>query len=151
MFNKFRAVGACLLGLFLFTGVVADEQDDAMAKRCIGLIRIDKTEVIDDQTILFYMRGGEIYKNALPHRCIGLQNERTFMYRTTISELCDLDVVTVLYNQGFGFTPGASCGLGRFYPISADEAKLLKDQPPAAVPERHDPGAEVEDVEKPAQ
>ena len=151
MFNKFRAVGGCLVGLLLFAGVAADEPDDDMAQRCVSLNRIDRTEVISDENILFYMRGGEIYNNHLPHRCIGLKNERTFLYRTTISQLCDLDIITVLYSQGTGFTPGASCGLGRFHPISADEAKLLKDAPPASIPERRDPGAEVEDMEDEGQ
>jgi len=39
------------------------------------------------------------------------------MYRTSLSQLCDLDLITVLESGGFGLMPLSSCGLGRFYPI----------------------------------
>ncbi len=41
----------------------------------------------------------------------------------------DHNSVTVLYNQGVGLSSGASCGLGKFYPISKDEAQALKEPP----------------------
>jgi hypothetical protein len=50
------------------------------------------------------------------------------MYRTSIGQLCDLDIVTVLDNRGFGFTTGVSCGLGLFYPLTEEEAENLKEE-----------------------
>ena len=47
----------------------------------------------------------------------------------TAGGLMDLDVITVLYDRGAGFTPGPSCGLGTFHPISKEEAQALKDRP----------------------
>lgn len=96
------------------------------AEHCISLSRIDRTDVIDDSNILFYMKGGDIYLNRLPHRCPGLRWEKAFMYRTSMSQLCNVDIITVLDNMGFGFSPGVSCGLGPFYPISEETAKALK-------------------------
>lgn len=128
-----NVVGSLLLVL-PFAFAAAQDLDDDNAERCIRLNQLDNTEIIDDRNILFYMRGDQAYLNTLPNRCPGLREERTFMYRTTLSQLCDLDVITVLYNQGFGFTPGASCGLGRFYPITKAEADALKEgerKPPA--------------------
>ena len=41
------------------------------SERCINTVRIDRTEVIDDRTVVFYLNGGDIYVNRLPHRCPG--------------------------------------------------------------------------------
>lgn len=95
-------------------------------EHCVSLMRIQRTDVLDDRSILFYMKGGQIYLNRLPHRCPGLRWERAFMYRTSLSKLCDLDIITVLDNLGFGYSPGVSCGLGMFFPISEGTAKALK-------------------------
>ena len=95
-------------------------------EHCVSLTRIDSTHVVDDRSILFYMQGGDVYLNRLPHRCPGLRAGRAFMYRTSLNKLCDLDILTTLNNLGFGFTPGASCGLGLFYPISQETARQLR-------------------------
>jgi hypothetical protein len=47
------------------------------------------------------------------------------MYRTSLSQLCNVDIITVLQNVGFGFLPGASCGLGMFRPVEALSAEAL--------------------------
>jgi hypothetical protein len=93
---------------------------------CIALNRIDRSEVIDDQTILFHVNGGKIYANRLPNRCPGLHRNKAIMYKTSLSQLCKVDVITVLENMGFGFQRGASCGLGTFVPISEETADLLR-------------------------
>jgi hypothetical protein len=125
--NSALAVACGLVFCQSMTAFAADELDDQNAERCIPLRNIVSTDIVDDSNILFYMRGNKVYLNQLSHRCPGLRNEKTFMYRTSMSELCDLDIITVLNNRGFGFTPGASCGLGRFHPISKDAAKAMKN------------------------
>jgi hypothetical protein len=101
----------------------ADEPRD-----CITLMEIDRTRVADDDTILFYMRGGDVYRNELPNRCPTLEFEERFMYRVTTGRLCSIDVITVIDDVGFGFMPGASCGLGEFEPISEEEADELTEE-----------------------
>ena len=98
------------------------------AKRCVSLMRVDRTDVVDDKNILFYMQGDEIYLNHLSRHCPGLNSRQAFMYQTSAGRLCDVDTITVLDNLGFGFSPGISCGLGRFYPITEEAAKELKAQ-----------------------
>ncbi|MGI9293037.1 MAG: DUF6491 family protein [Pseudomonadales bacterium] len=105
-----------------------DEQLEDRGKRCISLARIDRTHVLDDNNILFYMRGKKVYINKLPHKCRGLRRADSFMYKTSLSQLCDLDIITALDNIGFGFSRGASCGLGTFYPIDKERAKELRGQ-----------------------
>ena len=88
---------------------------------CIPLKRIQNTRVLDDRTILFEMTGNETLVNHLPHRCPGLGFERSFGYKTSISQLCSQDIIWVVTHMGSGLDRGASCGLGRFEPYVAPE------------------------------
>lgn len=97
-------------------------------ERCVNLRRIDKMDVVDNRTILFYMNGKEIFLNDLPYPCTSLSRHKTVMYRTSLSELCNVDVITVLNTIGSGFLPGASCGLGHFHPITKENAEKIKQQ-----------------------
>jgi hypothetical protein len=85
---------------------------------CVQTNQIRSTRVIDDQTIDFEMRGGELLRNTLPNRCPGLGFERAFSYRTSINQLCSVNIITVVV-QGGGPQIGASCGLGQFQPVKA--------------------------------
>jgi hypothetical protein len=107
----------------------AQSQDDAPAAsvRCVDLRRIGRTEIVGDRTILFHMTDRTIYQNQLPHACPGLLRREPFMYRVTLTQLCDTDVVTVLERWGFGgFTPTESCLLGPFSPIDPAAAEALR-------------------------
>ena len=143
-----RFVALVTVCLTAFMPAAAQAQDDETdgSVRCISINRISSTQVLDDHNILFHMRGGTIYRNELPHRCPGLRLEKAFMYRTSVSQLCDIDIITVLTDHGFGFTPGPSCGLGRFQPTTKEDIKALKnaarrpepEDPPTADPEEID-------------
>ncbi len=129
--QRFYALAAicCLITLSPVTPAVADE--DAVdyieegGERCVNTRRISGTYVADDQTIIFYMRGGNIYRNTLSRKCPELVREKKYTYRTTVSRLCDVDVITVIYTMGSDIREGPSCGLGKFYPISNEEAQAL--------------------------
>lgn len=96
-------------------------------ERCITLNRVQRTEVIDDRTLIFHMRGGdEIYLNYLERECPGLKREGRFMYSPTGNRLCNVDNITVLEQWGFGLTRGFTCSLGDFHPISAVDLADLK-------------------------
>lgn len=96
--------------------------------RCLPLNRIDETVVLDSRNVLFYTSRNEVYLNDLPHNCPGLSRHKPIMYRTSLNQLCNVDIITVLESMGSSYMPGASCGLGMFYPISKDDAdKLRKD------------------------
>lgn len=102
------------------------------AVRCVRLASIRNMDVLDDYHIAFEMTGNKYYLNVLPHRCGGLGRSDTIMYRTSLNELCDLDIITALDNIGGGFMQGPSCGLGRFIPIDAEELKAFKEDIKAA-------------------
>lgn len=92
---------------------------------CINLSQIRSSEVRDDKTIDFMMRGGNVYRNELPYQCSTLGFDRAFSYATSQAQLCNVDIITVVRNIGGGLDRGASCGLGMFTPV-----KLIK-QPKA--------------------
>ena len=119
------AVGAALM-----TGPASPQRaggDDATTD-CINLRDIDRTRVVDEDTLLFYMRGGEVYRNDLPNRCPNLDFDQRFMYRVQQNRLCNTDIITVIDDIGFGFTPGASCGLGKFHAIDEEQADELAER-----------------------
>lgn len=90
---------------------------DGAPVSCIQISQIRSTDVRDDRTIDFITRGNKVYRNTLPNSCPGLGFERRFLYKTSLSQLCSVDIVTVLYNNP-GLQPGASCGLGQFQPMT---------------------------------
>jgi hypothetical protein len=152
MLNKpttVAVVGYLLIGLWLNTSAQADEVDDAEAERCILITRISNTYVIDDQRILFYMRGKKAFLNLLPRRCGGLGVQRRFMYETSQSRLCDLDTISVLYNRGGGFSRGTTCGLGLFHPMTDEDADALRNAEPPRPEAKELPTAEPEEIGEP--
>jgi hypothetical protein len=97
---------------------------------CIAVTNIKQTAVIDDSTILFYMRGGSkvTYRTALPQACPNLARENRFSYKVPINRLCSSDLITVLEQFGVGLRDGFTCRLGLFYPIPYEEAELLRKE-----------------------
>ena len=87
------------------------------SERCIQIKDIRRTEVVDDSNILFYLRNKQVYNNRLPHRCGGLAQADAFKYETSQSELCNVDIISVLNSSTGELLPGASCGLGLFEPV----------------------------------
>ncbi len=84
---------------------------------CIPITQIRSTTVRDDRTIDFETGSRRIYRNVLPNSCPSLGFEKRFSYATSLSQLCSVDIITVLWNQGGGLQRGASCGLGQFQPM----------------------------------
>lgn len=89
---------------------------------CLPLQTIRESQVRDDWTIDFRTSGGQWYRNALPNRCFSLGFERAFSYSTSLTQLCNVDIITVLVNNG---GPGpinrGACGLGEFTPVELEK------------------------------
>ena len=87
---------------------------------CVTIRQIRSTDVRDGSTIDFHMAGGKVYRNTLEGgACPQLGFEKRFLYKTSGSQLCSIDTISVLTEPGL--TRGASCGLGKFQPV-----KLIK-------------------------
>jgi hypothetical protein len=91
----------------------------------VSLRDIDRTAIVGDRTILFYLKNRAIYENRLPHACPGLERQGKLMYRVALDQLCDVDTINVLEDYGFAFVQGAACGLGVFAPIEPAAAEAL--------------------------
>lgn len=90
------------------------------AQSCIPISQIRGSRVYDDSTIDFDA-GGKTYRNTLPHSCPGLGSERAFTYETSLTQLCDTDIIYVLNRVGGDYQRGAGCGLGEFVPVKVEK------------------------------
>ena len=109
-----------------------DEEDfaiDREGERCISTRNIRNTDILDERTILFRMRGGDYFVNYLRNDCPGLVREERFSYRSSGGRLCQVDMIRVLEQFGGFIQEGMSCGLGVFYPITGEEAEFLALEP----------------------
>ncbi len=122
-----------------------DVENDDGGERCITVRQITKSRIIDDRNILFYMRNRTIYHNELRRRCPGLTRNKIISYRTTIGRLCHSDFITLQDRFGMGTSLGASCSLGKFRPISKEEAQALKGE--VVIEPKSVPPAEPEEPE----
>ncbi len=96
---------------------------------CINLRDIDSTDVQDDKTIIFKMRGKKYYKNDLGSRCSGLGFAKAFSMKTHSSQVCSIDIIRVLNNYGGQLQEGAGCGLGKFVEYTPLPKKPKDDRP----------------------
>jgi len=85
---------------------------------CIQLSQIRNTRVRSDQVIDYYVAGKKVYRNTLPYKCPGLGFEERYLHKTSTGDVCSHDTITVLQS---GMTEGASCGLGKFQPVTLAE------------------------------
>jgi hypothetical protein len=78
---------------------------------CLNVAQIDHTKVVDDNTILFYLKGGKVLRNTLAGRCVGLHiATRGFTYLARNDEVCG-NLQTLRVND-----TGIICELGPFTP-----------------------------------
>ena len=124
-----------LLTLSPATSTLAQDDGDVDegGERCIDTRRISNTRIVDKQNILFYMRGGDIYHNELPRSCFGLRPGKTISYRTSLSRLCSNELITLLDTFGMGMSRGPSCAIGKFRPVSKEEAEAIRQGPDADI------------------
>ncbi len=112
---------ACLLSLSAAVSSLADEVKVEGARKCIGTRALKRTEVVDDQIVLFFTRGRTVYVNVLPRECKGLSRDRRFSYSTSFGRLCKLDRIRILRDSGSSLREGRSCRLGSFHPITKED------------------------------
>lgn len=104
------------------------EAPAAKTTDCLDLNRIDRTEIIDNKTIVFHMNGRTKWRNDLAYSCPQLKFEDRFLFKTSINRICSVDTITVLSTIGGGFMQGPSCGLGTFTQIDDAGYKAMKDK-----------------------
>jgi hypothetical protein len=152
-------IGSIVVGTFQpLEAARAQDDFDRTPADCVRASNIRSTQVIDNRTILFYMRGNRVFQNQLPEDCPRLAAERRFSYERRVGQrvgrLCSVDAITVI--ESFSVTPfGATCRLGKFHPITQTEvdAILGVSRAPVRIVEIESPGEDesIEGVDKPAE
>jgi hypothetical protein len=96
--------------------------------------RISKNVAMNDRQVVLFLRGGKYYGNDLDTACQTLTAGETRLvlsYSNTgsqkLARVCETNALTVERQ-----TSRLGCGLGRFHPITAEEAAALTGQPVAA-------------------
>ena len=101
-----------LISLVLVAALAAPDTSAAVTTRdCVTTHTLRSTAVLDDQTILFQLRDGSVWKNTLDYSCPSLGFNEAFSYVSHGAQLCDLDTIKVFEPYG---SSGATCGLGKF-------------------------------------
>ncbi len=105
------AAAFAALGLAASTGHAGVAETTAKPV-CIHSRDIDHTVVPDSRTILFYMRGGKIWKNTLVNDCVGLKFDGFVYAPTPPDEICDNMQTIRVVRQG------SVCMMGAFTPYT---------------------------------
>jgi len=106
------AGAALVLAATAASGVQAPASSPA-SNVCLFSRNIQRTEVVNDRTILFHMRDGKVWRNTLRRVCPLL---------TTSPYTQNLHTDQVCANQQFIHVTrtGDTCALGDFTPVAAD-------------------------------
>lgn len=90
-----RILGLCLTLCLCLPAAAALSQEEEESKparslrsSCITVSQIQRSEVLDDSTILFHMRNGRIKKATLAFGCPSLKFYDSFSYRVYSNRLC---------------------------------------------------------------
>jgi hypothetical protein len=112
-----------------------EAQIDRTPDDCVVADRISKNVAVNDRQVVFFMRGGStFYRNDLDAACQSLTAGETRLvlhFKNTgsakLARVCETDSFTVERQ-----TSRIGCGLGKFHPVTAEEAAALTGQPVAA-------------------
>ena len=105
-----------LISALTAAAIAAGAATPALADRpiCLQTINLDHTSVKDAQTILFYMKNGDVFQNSLRNACPGLKFHGFVTdIRGGIGEICsNQQTIKVLVTREV-------CMLGEFTPYKA--------------------------------
>ncbi|MCC6919152.1 MAG: hypothetical protein IT548_08105 [Alphaproteobacteria bacterium] len=85
-------------------------------ENCLQAHNIQQSRILDADTILFEMSGGDRYLSET-EGC-HLHKTYTLSYDATINQLCTTTIVTLLDMGGGGPQQVGSCGLGKFQKLA---------------------------------
>jgi len=79
---------------------------------CLATAQIDHTDIVNDSAIVFFMKDGKAYMNAMRIPCSSLKMEDAFAYMTDAAEVCSNSQTIRVKNSG------NFCELGQFTPFT---------------------------------
>lgn len=102
----------------------APQKPRSLTESCIPLSLVLRTEILDDQTVLFHMRNGRIKKATLAFRCPSLKFYGSFSYEVYSNRLC-ARVDTIVSRAG------THCPIGDIMDVTPPPANTPTPNPPA--------------------
>jgi hypothetical protein len=111
----------------------------AESKDCVYESWVKRTAVVNDGAVIFFGREQLAYLNVLDRTCNGLARDGSFVVRFQRDSrgfiqgvqgnplICDANEIYPYKETGARTV--ASCGIGRFYPLSEDQALALLVKP----------------------
>lgn len=122
-------MGAALLALAGCSDdepAVAKDTGPAGNGVCLQTAQIDHTEIVNDSAIVFFMKDGKAYMNAMRISCPSLQMENAFTFLTDTPEVCSNSQTIRVKNSG------NYCELGQFTPFTPPKMPDASEPAPAA-------------------
>ena len=116
--------GSCGLGMLMGAALLAlagcSDDEPAVANDsgqagngvCLATAQIDHTDIVNDKAIVFFMKDGKAYMNAMGISCPSLQMEGGFTFMTDAVEVCSNSQTIRVKNSG------NFCELGQFTPFA---------------------------------
>ena len=99
---------------------------DAQPVRCLSDTAYTDVEVINSELLLFHGLGDRKWLNRTRAACLGSRIDPVLAFDMRHRRLCELDSVAVADNLGGYWSTGAACSLGRFAPVSPEQAELVR-------------------------
>ena len=95
---------------------------------CLRRDTYQEVDVINRELLVFHGRRGKAWLNRLRNTCIGLRPDDTLAFDMRDGRLCDLDSFSSIDSFGGPMErTSARCSLGKFEPISPEQAELLRE------------------------
>jgi len=108
-------VALAAAGVATYAGAQDSAQDSAqdnpsIAQSCVHTDDIHHTKVVDNRSILFYLRNDTVWENVLPRQCFSLGLEKRFGYEVRNHQLCAGSFISVI-GQRSPYVPAAGFGM----------------------------------------
>ena len=95
---------------------------------CLNRYVYQGVDVINRELLLFEGRRGKVWLNRLRSPCVGLRPHDTLAFDMRDNRLCDLDTFSAIDRFGGPMErTSARCSLGKFEPVSPEQAQMLKE------------------------
>jgi hypothetical protein len=149
---------ARLLGMAALCGPAAEQQaqDTSAAPSCLARPAVRRMQIVDANTVLFFMRDKTAFKNSLARQCPGLRRDSQLSFTAADRQICSGTSFQVMLRVGSGsnsesvllpggstmsvprpdMIPGPTCALGEFSAIAEADAAALVENARASRRER---------------
>ncbi len=93
---------------------------------CLPNTAYTDIEVVTPELLLFHGRGDRMWLNQTRQACLGTRVDPVLAFEMRDRRLCDFDSVAVAHNLGGYWSTAVPCSLGKFDPVSPEQAELVK-------------------------